>query len=115
MTQAPILHDHLPLHETADRSLLDTLFADPRAAMLQLDPWERQGLALLRQMDGLTQVEVLAVGIAASGYSLPLQIRNSWNPAHAMAEYLLRRGLILVTNSYSPDYLDSSSLYQKVF
>ena len=36
MEPEPILHENLPLIETADQILLDTLYADPRAEMYLL-------------------------------------------------------------------------------
>ncbi len=36
MPSTPLLHEHLPLIETADRVTLDSLYADPRAARFLL-------------------------------------------------------------------------------
>ncbi len=76
-----------------------------RAAVANLKPWERNALALIKRMGGTIPSHTLKIGILASGLHPP----RSYGYRDDLIEHLLHRGLLLVTGSYSPDYLESYS------
>jgi hypothetical protein len=76
-----------------------------RAAIASLIPWERNALALIKRMGGVLGNQTLTVGLIASGFSLPS--RNEYH-RNNFADALLRKGLILATGNYSPDYISDS-------
>ncbi len=78
------------------------------AAIASLEDYERNALALLKRLGGLTDYNSLLVGLLAIGESLPSQSRGYSDPGSNLANDLLRRGLILGASSSSPDYLDGS-------
>jgi hypothetical protein len=92
--------------------LITQSLKDPKrlqAALASLNTTERNALALLKRMGGITEYRTLAVGLLASGITLAGASRHYYrNPATQLADDLLRRGLILGTGSYSPDYLETS-------
>jgi len=91
-------------------TLITNGLADPakvRRAVAGLPPWEHNALALVKRMGGEVGVQALAVGIHASG-TLPGGAKDM-RSAHAIAEALLRRGLILALGTYGPDHLNTYS------
>ncbi len=81
-----------------------------KAAIAGLSATERNALALLKRMGGITEYRALATGLLASGIGLSRAGSHHYyrGPAEQLANDLLRRGLILGTGTYNPDYLDSS-------
>jgi len=81
-----------------------------KAVIAGLSVTERNALALLKHMGGITNYRTLAIGLMASGIWLPsVGSRHYYfDPAKQLANDLLHRGLILGTGTHSPDYLDSS-------
>ncbi|HNT23887.1 MAG TPA: helicase-associated domain-containing protein [Anaerolineales bacterium] len=78
-----------------------------QAAISSLASWERNALALIKRMGGVIQFNVLKVGLLACG----LHPRRTYSYRDDFIEPLFRRGLILATDSYSPDYFSENYSY----
>lgn len=72
-----------------------------QAAVASLQPWERNALALIKRMGGVTQANTLKIGIFASGVHPP----RAHNYRDDFVEALFRRGLILAMDTYSPEHI----------
>ena len=82
-----------------------------QAAISRLEPWERNALALVKLMGGVIPSATLKIGILVSG----LHPSGLSNDQDDIPNLLFRRGLILVTGSYSPDSISDSYGYNKLF
>jgi len=80
-----------------------------RAAIASLTPFERNALALIKQMGGDTDAGGLAIALRASGVQLPPSRSPYYDNANALIEPLIRRGLLLSGYAYDPGHLYSSS------
>ena len=72
-----------------------------KAAIASLHPWERNALALIKRMGGVIPYSALKIGILVSG----LHPRRTFGYREDFIEPLFRRGLLMATGSYSPEYL----------
>ncbi len=72
-----------------------------KTAIASLQPWERNALALIKRMGGIIPYSALKVGILVSG----LHPRRTYGYREDFIEQLFRRGLLMATGSYSPEYL----------
>ncbi len=72
-----------------------------QAAVAGLQAWERNALALIKRMGGVIPYGVLKIGILASG----LHPQRTHEYRDDLIEPLFRRGLLLATGAYSPEYI----------
>jgi hypothetical protein len=72
-----------------------------KAAIAHLHPWERNALALIKRMGGVIPYSALKIGILVSGLHPP----RTYGYRDDFIEPLFRRGLLMGTGSYSPEYL----------
>jgi hypothetical protein len=72
-----------------------------KSAVASLQPWERNALALIKRMGGVISYSALKTGILVSG----LHPQRTYSYRDDFIEPLFRRGLLLATGAYSPDYL----------
>ncbi len=83
--------------------------ADPekvRAALAELEPYERFALALIKLMGGRIDANALSVGLHASGLRLPPRLKERYfSSDRTIYNALFRRGLVLSTYPYDPFYL----------
>ena len=70
-----------------------------------LEPWERNALALIKRMGGVIELHTLLVGIVASGIH-PHRRNDVYR--EECVHSLVRKGLILAADSYSPGYVSNS-------
>lgn len=74
-----------------------------RAALQILAPWELTALALLKQAGGVMDAKTLFIELAALGTELPPRLLNVGDGGQDVINHLLRAGLLLIGNGYSPD------------
>jgi Helicase conserved C-terminal domain len=79
-----------------------------RGAVAGLKPYERNALALAKQMGNAVEPLALGIALRATGVSLPTSRYASHNTTHDMIETLIRRGLFLNTYSRDPGYLSTT-------
>jgi hypothetical protein len=72
-----------------------------KAALASLQPWERNALALIKRMGGVIPYSALKIGILVSG----LHPTRTYGYRDDFIEPLFRRGLLMGTGSYSPEYI----------
>ena len=98
-------------------AVIEAGLGDPvkvRAAIQNLDLWERNALAILKTFGNEIEAEVLNTAIWATGVKLPPRIQNPrWSRENALVEVLLSRGLVLLSEG-NPGYFPSYSS-SKVF
>lgn len=89
---------------------LRAALADPqtvRDTVASLEPFERNALALVKQMGGATTHRMLAISVLASGFALPPRLTKS-EAMSGVASHLVSRGLLLSHSEYNPGHI---SLY----
>ncbi len=75
-----------------------------RAALENLQPWERNALALVKRMGGVISSTTLNIGILASGLHPPRkdQYHDNWT------DKLFRQGLIMGMDAHNPEYFSEN-------
>jgi hypothetical protein len=84
--------------------------ADPekvKAVIAGLEPWERNALALVKRMGGEISYHALNVAVLASDI-YPHRKSNYGYYRTGFLDGLLRKGLVLVANTYNPLYISDS-------
>ena len=89
--------------------LIRSSLADPqkvRAAVAGLEPFERNALALIKQMSGEVEAYALAVGLYTTGVNVPARFSSGYGSSvSAIFDHLYRRSLVFSAYSYDPGYL----------
>jgi hypothetical protein len=78
-----------------------------KAVLATLAPYERTALALAKVMQGIIDAGMLAIGLRASGVSLPKSTSDYDSDSSTLVQPLVRRGLFFSNYDYNPTYLDS--------